>query len=286
METITGIIISKSKDFITILSPAGSMVIQAWQALLMAGISVAIGLTMFILLGIGLFTMAKKREIGKKWLAFVPFARYLLMGKLIGEVRFFGKKTAKLGLITCLILLGANLVTLIITLLSYCSVVELFLREGGVNITMIEEGMVIEGIKGGVSYPRKWVYILTNVLDMISLFTDIASLIALVTIYVELFKRYAPDHYLLYAILSIIVGIEGIMVFIVRNKPAVNYGEYMKEKFIKMQGGFMNMQRNAPEDPFKEYARKGEYDPGDPFGEFSQSKPTDSDVEDKDDETK
>jgi hypothetical protein len=42
----------------------------------------------------------------------------------------------------------------------------------------------------------------------------------------------------------------------------------------------MNMHRQAPDDPFREYARKGEYDPGDPFSEFSDGKPNDNE-EDK-----
>ena len=53
---------------------------------------------LFILQGIGLFTMAKRRKMQKKWLAFIPFANVYYMGKLVGECGFFGHKMKNAGL--------------------------------------------------------------------------------------------------------------------------------------------------------------------------------------------
>ena len=271
-NSIIQIIISKSSNFIEITTTTNSLVIKLWQALLVAGISVAVGIGLFVLLGIGLYTMAKNRQMQQKWLAFVPFARYILMGRLIGEIKLFGKKTSKFGLITCLVVLVAQAVTFALTFFEYFPIIALILKDGSATLLPTETG---ELAVVGAGY-APWALTLITVINYLSLFTDIASILALITIYIELFKRYAPDHYILYAVLSIFIGIEGVFVFIVRNKPAVNYSDYIKEKFIKMQGGFMNMHRQAPDDPFREYARKGEYDPGDPFSEFSDGKPNDN----------
>ena len=74
-----------------------------WTAVIVAGsVALAIWLTLFILQGIGLFVMAKKRKMKNKWLAFMPFANIMYMGKLAGTCSFFGQKMKRAGLYTML----------------------------------------------------------------------------------------------------------------------------------------------------------------------------------------
>ena len=55
-------------------------------------LGLVIWLAVFILQGIGLYAMAKRRSMKKKWLAFVPFANVYYMGKLAGKVRSLRSK--------------------------------------------------------------------------------------------------------------------------------------------------------------------------------------------------
>ncbi len=42
----------------------------------------------YVLLSIGLFTMAKKRNIENAWIAFVPFGQFYILGKLVAPLKF------------------------------------------------------------------------------------------------------------------------------------------------------------------------------------------------------
>jgi hypothetical protein len=58
-----------------------------------------IGIGFYILLGFGLYTMAKRRGIANPWLAFIPFGTQYIMGALVGEVQISSVKLdAKLAL--------------------------------------------------------------------------------------------------------------------------------------------------------------------------------------------
>ncbi|MDR3090921.1 MAG: hypothetical protein LBU36_01800 [Clostridiales bacterium] len=48
---------------------------------------------LYILSGLGLYGMAKKRGFENPYMAFIPIANMWLLGKLVGELEVFGKKT-------------------------------------------------------------------------------------------------------------------------------------------------------------------------------------------------
>lgn len=54
-------------------------------------------------------------------------------------------------------------------------------------------------------------------------------------------------------------------------KP-VNYNDYVKEQYMRMQGMYAPPRENPPDNPFREFGGRGENDPGDPFSEFGGKK--------------
>lgn len=54
-------------------------------------------LAKYLLFGIGLYTMARRAGIGSEWMAFVPFLRKYLQGKLAGPVTLKGKTLKEPG---------------------------------------------------------------------------------------------------------------------------------------------------------------------------------------------
>ena len=48
---------------------------------------VLVGIVFYILMAIGLFTMAKSEKLENPWFAFVPFLNLYIWGKLVGQLR-------------------------------------------------------------------------------------------------------------------------------------------------------------------------------------------------------
>ena len=49
-------------------------------------VSIVVSLALFVLKGVAIYTMAKRRSFDKLWMAFVPFLNFILLGKIIGKV--------------------------------------------------------------------------------------------------------------------------------------------------------------------------------------------------------
>ena len=86
------------------------------------GIGFFVWLTLFILQGVGLYTMAKKREMQKAWLSFIPFANIWYLGKLAGECYSFGHKVKRVGIFA----LVAQVVATLLTVATIASEVYLY----------------------------------------------------------------------------------------------------------------------------------------------------------------
>ena len=68
----------------------------AWLGTSLA-IAVGVWLALFLLLSFGLYYMAKKQNLEKRYLAFIPFANTLYMSKLAGKCTFFGRRMKYAG---------------------------------------------------------------------------------------------------------------------------------------------------------------------------------------------
>ena len=58
-----------------------------------------IAVTVFILKGIGLYTLSKKNGVDKAFLSFIPFVSYYQLGRLVGQMSVFKVKVKNLGII-------------------------------------------------------------------------------------------------------------------------------------------------------------------------------------------
>ena len=65
--------------------------------------SAVIDIALFVLKGIGLYTIGKRENIPNGYLAFIPFASYYYMGKIIGPVKLFGYRLKNIGLLLSLL---------------------------------------------------------------------------------------------------------------------------------------------------------------------------------------
>ena len=288
-----------------------SFAISHGGVIAIASIILAIVLAFYVFRSIGLFTLARRQQIKYAFLAWIPLAWMYTACKLIGNARTFGSTFSRLALIFTLIFGVAQAMTIISGVLMYYPLVW-NLVIGNETIYIVDNAeqfaKTYNSFKGyltssgvGIFYSVdgnfNHIYSLSTELainkflkinNYISLVLDIAILIITINVYIALFRKFWPQHFILASILSI-MGLFPIFVFAVRKKNPVNYREYLQSRYnarYNMYGPYGNPYGNpynnpygqangnananrAPEHPFSEFAERGEVDPGDPFKEFS-----------------
>ncbi len=246
-------------------------------------VGVVIWAVLFVLQGIGIYTMAKNRKMQKKWLAFVPIVNMFYIGKLVGEYSIFGRKVKRLGLYASLAQAVYSLVC--VGLIA----AELYLYVEGGRPTLVEG-----------TYLPMWTeltgtpYTIFKLYDIGVLLLPIFGLvckIVLFLLYTGLYKKYYPQNYFLLSYLALFITVSPyIVVFVIRKRKAIDFEQYMREKreaFFRQQQQYRNMYNN-PQNPYgtytwgpqqtgNPYAQRPEpkkEEPEEPFSEFSSDKKT------------
>ena len=260
-------------------------------------IAALIGTVFFILQGIGLYCMAKKRGIGRRALAFVPFANILLMGRLAGEVTFFGHKIKRAGLF-------AMIAQILVTVLAFSYIAsDIYLHHSGC-IRYETADDALEQLRalwnGGTRFDRIIYNYYYDVVYLVEMIFGLAFEIMMFVLLIGLFKKYNPEGYMWMAIVTLLIPISRcVLVFVLRNRKAVDYGAYMRAKreaymhrnqphygpnggYGSPYGGYgpqgygqnhgqnyggQNAPSGQPQEPFSEFSSDKKSD--DPFGEFS-----------------
>lgn len=248
------------------------------------GVGAGIWLILFILQGIGLYVMAKRRGIKKRALAFVPFANIWYMGKLAGECRVFGRKVKRVGLYAMLAQIALTL------LIGLYLAAELYLYMQGEPIypeTSHYPYWGFDGFAGKVEDFYKYG-------DLFIAIFDLTYVILMIVLLNGLFKQYAPKKYMILSILFVFLSpARFVTVFCLRNKEPIDYEAYMRarrEAYIRQrqqyynrygngsyggnpygnpyqQNPYQNQPPKQPEDPFGEFGGKPK--PDEPFDEFN-----------------
>ncbi len=229
----------------------------------------------YIFLGIGLFVMAKRRNMKIAYLAWIPFASTYLMGKLIGEINFFGLKIKRMGLIALIVellafalLLAEDLLNLPLLLDVWDNVFNKESYEYIYGTIDVQTGQIITP---GAYYNYSQAEQVVNLFSvMISAVNEIIGFVLLIF----LFRNYAPRSGFLFAFLSFVLPILGpILVFAIRKNSCEEYREFMKMKMHAMYGGGNPYQYDGGEyrDPFdlsESPKNNKEEKPESPFSEY------------------
>ena len=256
-------------------------------------ITAAITIALYVLRSIGLFVMAKRASVKRAFFAWIPCLWMFIACKLIGnKVLFMGKPISKLAVIFCVIFSVSEICVVIFDAITYFPLVGNYLMGRDIYISVVSEAdMLKTGLTRYAWMPDVYydssfvnpfgdaVYAIEtflNVMNYVSIPFDIANIFVVITVYVNLFKRYLPNHYLLAAIISLL-GFFAPFVFAVRKREPMNYIDYLRSRY-QHSPYYGNPYANnpqgprPPEHPFSEFASRGEVDPGDPFNEFKDDK--------------
>ena len=268
-------------------------------------ISLAVAITFYLLRSIGLYVLAKNRSFKYAFVSFIPLAWFFVACKLVGEARFFNKPIEKLAIILTIIYGVSTFITFAVETIAYYPIVgNMLAGNGSWAIGACPEGyynydLLVQGIYHRGEFANPYGASLINigkvlvVLDDINLILGLASIIVEVTVYMGLFRKYIPQHYILFMFLSILFGIFAPLVFAIRKRQPIKYSDYLRSRY-SAHGGYGNPYGNPynnpynnpnnngyngngynggyqaqPKAPFEEFSGKGERDPGDPFEEFN-----------------
>ena len=253
---------------------------QDWSQLFTysIGIGFLVWLGLFILQGVGLYTMAKKRKMQKAWLSFVPFANILYLGKLAGECHMFGNKVKRVGVFAML----TQMIATILTVATMMAEAYLYINHGE---PIIQDELLAKPYwpdLTGFSAQVENFYVYSDF--FLSIFQLIFGILMLM-IMTSLLKKYSPKNHMPLSLLAFLVPCSRfIIIFAIRNKKAVDYEAYMRarrEAYIRQQqqyygngyGSPYNRPYNNPyANPYNRPQQPPQPQPEEPFAEFGGKK--------------
>ena len=228
-------------------------------------------LVLFILQGVGLYVMAKKRDIKNRWMAFVPFVSILYIGKLAGECNVFGHKMKRIGLYTMLAQIVTSLLLIAIIVAEfhlYINCVE--------NIHYTETGIPYWGGLEGIDQKIHNFYEFGNYL--VAIFQLIYRILMIILI-MALCKCYNPQNYIFMSILTFMIPMSRfIIIFVFRNRKAVDYAAYMrakKEEYMRRQQYYYRnnpYNQNPYGNPYNNPYNRNPYNQN-PYGQGNYNQP-------------
>ncbi len=277
---------------ITILDFEGkSMPVSNFLVWFTVCISLGVTVAFYVLRSIGIYKLAKNNGEQKSYLAWIPCVWIYLAAKLVKEGRFFNTTISKMALVIVIVFTAIQVYNFIYNFLAYFPLIGYFLNGGEIFYSLADnpsipyfESFWIEGVyvknslqSGGFVYPYSNPNAVFNFLRVSDYFLGLLELVNTVltfVLYFNLFRNYWPEHYVMASIFSFF-GIFAPFAFVIRNKKFIPYKDFLRSRYNSFYYGPQNpYYRNPntpppPQNPFEEFAGKGEKDPGDPFEEFS-----------------
>ena len=245
----------------------------------------AIYIALYVLRSIGLYKLAVGAGVKCAWLAWIPFLWVYLGCLIVAEKKFFDWTFGKVSLIILILICVSAAISIVYTLISYIPIFGYVLQGG--TIYYAEETGVMQ-LMVGKDYINPFdgltaLNIVLRVFNIINAVLNIVVVVIKIFMFIAIFRKFWPEHYILASLFS--VFLEGLMfpifIFVIRNKKAVDFKEYIRARYYGRNVYGQNPSENTdrpPEHPFSEFAEHGDVDPGDPFSEFSDK----NDKNDKD----
>lgn len=236
--------------------------------------AIALWTGFFVLQGIGMYVMAKKQNVGKRWMAFVPFVNLLFMGKLAGECNVFGQKMKRAGLYAML----AQIIATAFAVVEIVVMVYLITVEGEPSFDQYG-AMYWTGLQGLSLKLTKYLSVSELILPIVQMIYEIMIFIITITLY----KKYVPNSYFGLGVLSLFIPLSRfIIIFVIRNRPLVDFEAYMRAKrdeYLRQRG---YTQYGSPyQNPYANAGGTSQQPQEEPFEEFNESsKRNNDDVDD------
>lgn len=224
------------------LNPNGFTIVEVIIAL---ATILAVSVALYVLKSIAIYKLAKNHGVEKAFLAWIPFAWIYIPCVLVKEFLFFGTPYGKIALPICIIFCVYGGLSILFN-------VFYFLPD------------VVYLVSGREVYYTKLAITLLEKVDLIIALLSLIKVVVEINLYIVLFRKFWPQYYIIASVLSIF-GLFPIMVFIIRNKVAMSFEQYVRT--MNSSSNNTHRENSAPkhskkDDPFSEFGDD------DPFSDF------------------
>lgn len=224
-------------------------------------------LVAYLFKAIAIYTMAKRRGVSGRWMAWVPFLNYVVLGRLIGRAVIWGLNLKNVGVWVALTAFVSTLLTELLNFGYYVDMISKIL-----NVTITFENAFVTAWANGTSILFTVTYYVNMVVNLANIFFEV-SMIFLI------FRLYNPERATLYSFLSIFFDfLFGIFLFTLRYREPVDYAGYMRARYDGNYGGYNTDYRRYDGD------KKEENDPFPEFRQIEEKSYTPPESEDKNDD--
>ncbi len=252
----------------TLAGEAG-LVIVSYKSIFitMAASSLGLTLALFILKGIGLYTIGKRENVANSIFAFIPILSIFYMGKIIGKVRLFGSKIGNLGLLV--------MIFYILQLATSCTFDVLYC--GNALVTLLKDDVLLTF--DNFAYNDYTLFGNINLIQLVNVVNNIFSIIYLILdvfMIFAFFRYYGGKRGMLYSFLSVIIEpLFFIFLFVVRKQERFDLNQYMKMNFNSYNASGSSGGFNNPRNPYSSQSSDSSYSQtSDPFSEYGSSDST------------
>ncbi len=259
----------------TLGNDATLMELSVFGIVISAIVMLAVPIAVYLLRSIGIYKLAKNHGIDKAFLAWIPFAWVYPLCILVKEFLFFGTPYGKIALPICIIFCVYGGLSAIYDFMVYLPLIRYFFLGGEIYLSSSAtavasvtseaqsfwlEGTIIYG-KNIQYYGSNLVYKLLNKINLIMSLLDLVKVIVLINLYIVLFRKFWPKHYIVAAVMSAF-GLFPIFVFVIRNKVAMSFEQYVN-----------SMKTNSSNNTYRETSEPKRSKKDDPFSEFGDDDP-------------
>ena len=207
-----------------------NIAVQKGAVLAVSLVAVIIALAFYALRSVGLYKLAVNQGIKNAYVAFIPCVWIFIACKLIGKIRFFGTTFEKAALIVCLIFSACEILPFAYNFLRLFPYIAYYLEGGQITVSVGAETVIYAGDDFINHFDTPAINTILNILRIVSGLLDIAEVVIVVFVYISLFKKFWPQHYIIASVLSFF-GLFGVFVFAIRNNKPVNYADYIRSRY-------------------------------------------------------
>ena len=193
--------------------------------LIIIGIYLAVVITFYVFRSIGLYVLAKRNGVKKAFLAWIPFLWINIACKLAGDFRIFSKKISELTLLFTILFTVGEVLSLFYMFLDYFPLIGYFLSGGSIyfgtaptieHLTYSSSGLTGTYVLSNYVNPYASIdftlfYAIIETLDIITMILSLVTIFIKVNVFISIFRKFWPQHFILASIFSLIVGIRGIL---------------------------------------------------------------------------
>ena len=252
----------------------------------MVAVVCSVFLSLYVLRAVGVYKLAKNKNVKNAVLAFFPFCWTLVAGNTIKDkFSFFGKKFKGFPIIFFIAYTVSELIVIALQVYTYFPVVSYYLSGVGTSsVIYIGTTEAIVQHVGSMVYEYPYAYniytaaqtlIYTKEVQMVAMGLSVVNRVVSlgvafleVVLFVNIFRLYWPRMSVVASILSVL-GLFPIFVFIIRNNKQINTAEYYRAKTNNYYYYGGNPYGNNPYNNQNTETRRNTNANADPFSEFN-----------------